>query len=303
MLADTLKVLKDASPLIAILTVLALGIWLWFQDRKDRRSRGVLDSVNEKLGTLGGQMTEVHLMLTEHMARDTGAAQLATLESINRQLVIMNATQPGKVVSIENSRLMIASQWEALGNEVVRILVNSIQNNNFQGNEANVCRRVQLAWRQVAEQARRPLELMSGLSFPYDKLFEENLRYVQRHVWEWSIPLYHRDCSDDFRVELEDFSRQAHQLFDDVLRAYFEAASDIDRGLLYARAVEDSSEGSGTRRIRTEGSGLHVGEDLDLAGEMVEGLRGYRKGDESGSGAHRTRIDPTEDVRRNSQTD
>lgn len=303
MLADVLKLLKDASPVIAVLAVSALAIYLWFQDRKDRRSRGVLDSVNEKLGTMGGQVTEVHRMLTEHMARETGAAQLAALESINQQLVIMNATQPGKIVSIENSKLMIASQWEACRNETVRILANSIQNNNFEGNEANIARRVQLAWRQATDQACRPLELMTGLSFPYDKLFSDNLTYIQNHLWSWAVPLYHRDCVDDFRIELEDFCRQARQLFDDVLRAYFDAAMDIDQGLLYARAQADTADSSGTRRTRTEGSGVHVGEDLDLVVAMVEKLRGYRKGTESGSGGHRARIDPTEDVRRNSQTD
>src|SRR6056297_2585515 len=161
-LTDILRVLKDASPWVVLAgtVVVSLRMWLSHREHSDENS---MAAQTLSACTAGRSLVEeVKSMIVAD--RETTGESLKLLRKIAQELVNLNASQPGKLVSIENSKLMIQYQWSWCRDETARVICASIESNNFRGSESIVVRRVHRAWKQAAKNAAESLEKIQGLS-------------------------------------------------------------------------------------------------------------------------------------------
>lgn len=281
-LAPVFVFFREASPWAVLIGAIVVIVRMYFTHREKMREEGTTAETHELVH-------ELHTMMT--VSAQVGRQSLQLLGKIAQELVSFNASQSGEVVSIENSKIMIENQWNWVRDETARIICNSVENNNFAGNETMVARRARHAWKHAAANPRRILNRIKGMQYPHDSLFEHHLPFIWESVWEWAVPLYHRDLgSATLDDALDDLKARTMNLFDDVIRTYFEMTEDIDRGQLY------SSPSDGGMNVRISQAEMAIQEDeLKAVSEMVEQLRQYRC--DGGSGPH-ARINPREEMER-----
>lgn len=237
-----LEQLKQISPFVAIALIIAFVVDRVLKFLLERKKQDVASEVS-RLATLTTQVVDGQAqMLTKITAmeqqrvdegtqlRSVFEGMLVSSDRMVKELIAMKALQQGsQVMASEEAKLLIEYQWAWCRGEVVRIILNSIDNNHFRGEEDRVARFVQRAWRVASENAVRSLTRFSSLQYPYSPLFEVILPMLLGKVWKLAIPLYHSSTrSHGFDAQVEDFKGTANDMFDNALEEYFREVEDIE---------------------------------------------------------------------------
>lgn len=304
-LEDIGEIISKVSPWVALGCLSAWCFAKYLDHRKSIREGSDILGYTRGLATLtreiqgvGVNQLQTHSLLTQHAEtdhNDQNATQgiLKELVGITRtqaigqqqllkEIVRMNASLAGdKEVSTENAKLLIEQQWAWCRSETQRIVVNSVTNNNFVGDEERVTRSVQRAWRFAGNQSKESLTKFGGLNYPFTRLFEESLPLVWERVWKLAVPLYHRHHADHtskaFLEDIGELAAQVKEWFDTSLDEHFRAVEDIDTGEIYPRGTDEEHGGgdAGTteymsrmlKAYKPGGKGI-PSEHLDLRTEL-----------------------------------
>jgi len=187
--------------------------------------------------------------------------QVAMQNRLVNEIIQLNAGDG--VISTENAKLLIAQQWAWCRNETHRIIINSVNNNHFAGNEERVARIISRAWHKAAMNAQESLDAYEGLKYPYLGLFKKLLPEIWRRAWKLAIPLYHRDHATlEFKEDRVDLEAEVHRLFEEAEKAHFAGVEDIETGELYTTAPGD----------------LALGDDSQTTEYMSSLLKAYKPG-------------------------
>ena len=278
-LSNFLPLLQSFSPwLAAALLALSMLLHHFRKSREQTQAQQALDACLEVRSMLTLHDSQATLKTENH--DKACARQTSILEKIAQELVNLNAAQPGRVVSNENAKLIIRYQWNWCRDETARLIANSVVNNHFSGNEALVSRRLLKAWKQAAKESSDSVDRIEGMRYPHKPLFERHIVPLWKLIWEWALPLYHRDCQN-LSLAVEDLQDRVRTLFDDAIRLYFIEVEDIDHGALYSRP--SSSTATPVTGSRSE-PGVKINEEeWTFANSMGEQLKSYKAGLGSGN--------------------
>lgn len=290
-LARLADLLQDASPWVVLAITVIAVIYRVLSHRERLRGRSELQALIEQLDKMSRDAAGVRAICDETremLSLQDGGQTRSLLEKIAQELVNLNAAS-GVVITMENAKLIIGYQWNWCREETVRLLVNSIDNNHFIGNESITTRRIFRAWKQASQNAKASVDKFSGIRYPYKSLFDNHIQLVWETLWGWAIPLYHGDFQER-DVAIEDLRGRARLLCEDVLDGYYKAVEDIDEGTLYA--ATDSSV------LIKEGYPVGSEGYEQLVKKMGKKLKNYEKhgSDDGGSGGYST-VETKEAVR------
>ena len=299
--AQLAEVLTQASPwaVLAITTIVIVRMTFQYLENRGKTDelgaiKAAAEGAEKHSDAARASAEESKAMLTSALAVSDVAQRdmLGLLRKMTQELINLNANQPGSKISTENSKVIIETQWAWCRDESARLLINSIRNNHFKGSEGLVARKVRRAWQIAAKNAKQSVSRFSGLSYPYEELFDEHIQSVWRHAWIWAVPLYHRDAVD-MESSLADLHDRVRSLFDSLLIAFFRNVEDIDKGILYAPPGDVTADGA-YRNTNSEPN-LHSATEPNLVDDMIALLTDYKVG--TGSGPHTT-IDMNSEVER-----
>lgn len=279
---EILSALRDLSPFALVVIGLLAGFGMWLRHRERTQERTEHAQLLDLAKDAHESLDTVQSMLTSSIAKseEVTRQELQLLGKIAQELVNLNASAPGSVISTENAKHIISYQWNWCRDETIRLLLNSIENNHFRQNESLVARKVMRAWQQAAGSAKESVRNLSGLQYPYEQLFEEHIELVWTRAWAWALPLYHGEFRDKQQA-MEDLRERIKSLFADILHNYYQLVEDIDNGTLYA----DPAVGDASRFDRTASEiQLGVDQQLSVVDDMARALREYQHG--SGSGGY-----------------
>lgn len=254
--------LNTASPITSFLFTVIIIVWLCLRFWSQRGARSVSGCLSDLKAMLAAHIGTTDAIFQDFRGRSS--SELSLLEKIAQELVRMNA-KSGEHISPENAKRIITYQWNWCKDQTAQLMVNSIENNNFYGNEAVVVRKLRRAWKQVANDSQSSIKCMSGLTYPYEPLYTTHIPLIWERVFHWAIPLYHRQGMDkkSFKDRLSDLTARIQALFDHVLYTYFRMTEDVQSGALYDR--DDPRRSSGI---------VPAGEDT-AEDAMIASLRDY----------------------------
>jgi hypothetical protein len=262
--AALLPLLRDLSPYVAVVLLLC-GVGGYFIYRKFNLKEKFLDYRKSKESTASEvvekqaqltiltKVTEIDTKVNSFSSSFTSQLDKQNefinknteiLGSIHRELIRLNAAQPGKTIGHENAKKIILYQWNWCRDETSRLLINSIINNHYHGNENETARKVLGAWKDAARDAYRSITSLDGISYPVEPLFKEQIRHIWTKIWELAVPVYHRYSGRaiEGRPAFEELSAKINEIFDQVYDVYTAEVEDIDNGLLYRPSDRDSSD-------------------------------------------------------------
>lgn len=284
-LSSLLSGLKDLSPIIAGLLIIGLIIDRVLKFLAQGRRDTTLQDMTAKLAELSAHTDS--LSASQSRFRDQLAAQektrmehahtqemlfremLRTMDRAVKELISLKALQGSQTMAMEESKLLIAYQWSWCRDEVVRIIINSISNNHFKGNEERVARSVHRAWLGAASNARESISRFPSLKYPYEQLFEVVLQLLLDRVWKEAVPIYHADRSmTQYVSKIELLREEVKAWFDEGLEAYFEQMEDVDSGALYRAVPEQVVDDSQTHYKAQLLSAYKVGGRSPISGEF-----------------------------------
>lgn len=239
------ELLQTVSAPVAIVALIIIGVVAYGLYDLARfwltRQTGLSD-VRARIDAMAAALTE-HVTNSNSNAgslaqcllelRSSSAMQVKTLQSINAQLVLLNAASPDAILDVENARLMVTYQWNWCADVAIRATCSSIENNHFRGNEAAVIARTQRAWAKAAKSAKESLDRLNKFKYPYEGLFTSAIWTVFEQVVQHSIPLYHRTHNQMIHELIDNFAEEARLRFDLMLEAYLRKVEDVDSGELY----------------------------------------------------------------------
>ena len=246
-----------------------------FESKAKTAAQSQLDAIQQSTGgtdtkitVIVRQVTSLDTKLDTHIVNEDRSRDEATsvLREIHKQLVSLNAGLTGSVINQDNAKLIIGYQWAWCRDETIRVLVRSITDNHFRGNETVVARNVYRGWNKAAKDALASLHKLNGIKYPYNPMFIRHLDYAYACAWNWAIPLYHDKRTNTFEVKLLDLSARVSALFDLIHDQHVDAAEDVASGALYS---EDHPVD------------MFVTFDESLATRMGEQLRTYASDEET----------------------
>jgi len=279
---EVLAALKDASPWL-VLACAGLGaLYMVLQHRRKMRERSPVDEVRDIAVAIHDQCEESAEMLATHIASSAESEKVADqqtslLSKIAHELMSMNASVAGRVVNMDNAKAIIAAQWNTCRNETIRLIVNSLRNNHFTGNEKLVTRKVYRAWRQASKSARSVIDILTGFEYPYRELFDKQIMTAWECIWGWALPIYY-DSVSSREDAISDLEGRARMLFDDILTNYSTFIEDIDEGAIYAPHEESSSD----IRQRSEPMIVVDGDLAEFSQAMIVSMEDWEPGKSSG---------------------
>jgi hypothetical protein len=267
-LEQILKILDGASPWALGVLGIIVVLYLFFKHREKMAKEGTENANRQKL-------TRLEEMLSTHIGNVNGVldnfkqrsdSELTFLEKMTQELVKMGASLSGEFIGTDNAKRIITYQWSWCRDQTARLLQNSIDTNNFFGNEEVVVRRLRRAWKKVADESQESIRRIKGLKYPFTALYEIHIPMIWEKIWEWAVPIYHSMNRHGVgsRETARDLQERIVALFDHVLATYFEMTEDIQGGAYY--------EPEDPRRT----SGAIPYEDHDrVESRMISGLRDY----------------------------
>jgi len=191
--------------------------------------------VDSKLTAVAVRVDVLHTALSEHVVNEDTSRdqQTAVLREIHKQLVSLNAGMNGTMINQDNAKLIIGYQWNWCRDETVRVVVRSIKDNHFKGNETVVARNVYRGWHKAAKDALASLQKLDGLKYPYNPLFVRHADYIWSCVWDWAVPLYYDKRLNTFDARLADLADRVTGLFDLIHNTHVDVVEDVAVGALY----------------------------------------------------------------------
>lgn len=254
--AALIPLLRDLSPYVAIVLIIcgAVGYFVYRKYNWKEKLLATRESVAAKESAAAEKATQLMILdkvtqvqtdvavtrtqLAEHMQDHN--ASVDVLKGIHHELIRMNA-QPGKVISPDNAKLIILYQWNWCRDETARILINSITNNHYYGNEEKTAQKVLGAWKDAARDALRSVVALDGFSYPVEPLFEQQTKRLWAQAWAWAVPVYQRYSGRPIegKAAYEELTAKVKEVFDQTYEAYIDAVEDIDSGLVYRHEERD----------------------------------------------------------------
>lgn len=294
-LVKLVEMLKGASPWLVLVGGLLAGFWLYLDYRRKSKERTDLDELRDIVVDIHNECEEAGKVLAAHVASsDTSIGvfnsvveqQTQLLQSINNELASMNAIATGRDLPNHVAKAAVESHWKVCRDETIRLLLNSIENNHFAGNEKVVARKVTRAWRQAADRSKAYVGNHPGMAYPYKPLFENHIKHIWQHAWGWALPIYYGDTVSK-PDSMEDLAARMRSMFDDMIVNYFKLIEDIDRGTLYAS--EAAGESSGYRGAQSEALiSVDGDEHRTFEDDLFSKVASYKAGE--GSGSYNTQL-------------
>jgi hypothetical protein len=192
-------------------------------------------ALERKIDAVETRVNDVKADLARHVQTEdaTRDAQTEVLREIHKQLVSLNAGLTGSVVNQENAKLIIGYQWNWCRDETIRVVLRSIKDNHFRGNESVVARHVYRGWNKAASDALASLERIDGLKYPFSPLFLRHVDYIWTVAWLWGVPLYYETRNHTFDNKLADLGNRISDLFDLVYATHIDVVEDVAYGAVY----------------------------------------------------------------------
>jgi len=241
--------LAKISPFVAVVLLLIALAVLWYkwrtaklESRAKTAAQSQLDDIqvkatgsDTKIAAVAIKVEALHSTLNYHVMNEDTArdSQTVVLREIHKQLVSLNAGLNGSVINQENTKLIIGYQWNWCRDETVRVILRSIRDNHFKGNETVVARNVYRGWNKAAKDALASLQKIDGLKYPYNPLFLRHVDFIWLCAWDWAIPLYYDKRTSAFEDKLADVAGRLSDLFDLVHVTHVDVAEDVAAGALY----------------------------------------------------------------------
>lgn len=256
---------KDVSPWVASIMIVAFIIdrVLKYLETRGKKDIGTsLEGLSVRVQTMSDSQSrfrdainQQHLARVEEALKQQGLFQtlIFSTDRVVKELIALKAMQGAQAMSMEEAKLLIEYQWAWCRGEVIRVVLNSVENNHFRGNEDRVARSVQRAWKVGVQNAQVSLSRFSSLQYAYTPLFDVVLPVILDKIWKLAVPLYHASAmSGDYISRMEDFQASTVEIFNNGLDEYFRGVEDVDTGPMYAEVCRLSEEDSQKADYRSQ---------------------------------------------------